>query len=89
MKMTWQTTAGLRETTMFEKPENIMLFKAELTPEKKIVVTLGTQQEFFLALALRKAAIAVDNILVENELKDEVAKHSNLVLPDNVLKTLR
>lgn len=81
-------TAGLSWCPVAEP---ILIFKAELTSERKVKVTLGTDQEFFLALALRKVGVAVDNCLVEHEIKDELKSESIIVpnMPASLLNGLK
>lgn len=68
--------------------ESKLLLNVVLTEKNQVKVTLGTKHEALLALALRKAQLAVDEVLLQTDYENEVLKKSPIEIPTGILEKL-
>ena len=71
-----------------EMSESKLLLNVVLTEKNQVKVTLGTKHEALLALALRKAQLAVDEVLLQTDYENEVLKKSPIEIPTGILEKL-
>lgn len=70
-----------------------LIFKAELI-DNQMKVTLGTGHEALLALGLMKTNLFITDLLMQNEIKVEMAQpkilkpESEIMIPDSILTKL-
>lgn len=62
-----------------------LIILVQLDEGNQMTVKLGTHHEALLALALRKAQLTVDNVLLEKELLAQEAKKPLIEIPKNIL----
>lgn len=62
-----------------------LIILVQLDESNQMTVKLGTHHEALLALALRKAQLSVDNVLLEKELMAQEANKPLIEIPKNML----
>lgn len=65
-----------------------LILMVQLEDNNQMIVKLGTHHEALLALALRKAQLTVDNVLLEKELTAQEANKPVIELPNGLLEKL-
>lgn len=65
-----------------------LILKVELI-NNKMKVSLGTQHEALLALALRKAEMTFYDCMLSHDIEDEPqVQQSSIVVPESIIKSL-